>query len=165
MTGDTTGFLLFMVFITWAIVSWVGCRQGRAEARFFKRSLPTLVLSFLRCRVSAAYFCATICFGNATLLSHSLICCTNDGEQLENSVHPSFGFGTTFITLLFSIACRERAWQDFLVYWHLLGEGFSALGLIFAFIFLSLAMGLACVVTLFCFSSWEHLRGFYDLGI
>lgn len=105
--------LLGLAAVKWRASVHLVRHQRQAKVCFFTRSLPTLVLSFLHCRLSTACFGATICFGNATLLFHSLICCTNDGEQLENSVHPLFRFWTTFTTLLFSIACRERAWRDF----------------------------------------------------
>lgn len=78
-----------------------------------------------------------IVFGSAATLSHCLIsCCTNDGEQLENSVHWSLSVldYTFFITYyLFTSLPRAGNGRDFWfigIFWE---KGF--LGLIFRFIF------------------------------
>lgn len=81
-----------MGICSWWLLSWA-CERilraiGQAEAGL--SSLSTLVFfSALSCSACFGFLCDDLLWECG--LSHSLIsCCTNDGEQLENSVHCAF---------------------------------------------------------------------------
>lgn len=108
---------------------------------------------FLRCRITAASCRATICFGDAALMAHSLIsCCTNDGEQLENSVHCSISVLDHIILPYYLVLpATSGLGRDFWftgIWWVM---GFRS-GFDLCFLCLSLGIGLAlCYFVLFLY--------------
>lgn len=146
-------FLSFVVFIT--LANFLMGRPAVIKARKATRCAPVWTsrggvssnkpvdfgVIFLCCRVSAVYSCATICFGNATL--HSLIsCCTNDGEQLENSVHCSVSVMDHILPYYLVLPAMSGLGRQFFwfsgIFWV---KGFWPWGLMFDVCFLLLALG------------------------